>query len=275
MAEWPLAYPGVPLARHLASVAKASRELFKEDLEVLSRRLRGRYPSSFDLGVLLAGAALLHDVGKASEHYREQAKASGRISFYMHETAWSLVLYSVARRVLDDRQDVGVFEYLDFTARVIARHHAAMECRHPVDLVRRCHERLSIVRRVVEKLDEGIVAGLLGELKCVASDLGVPRAVWSILLDESLLRQAKGEAVRCAERDITLLASMREDFVAVASLSGMLIVADVVVASFFEGRASDDRAAPAYALHWRGELAGRLSKLKSGVTVNVKCLEAY
>lgn len=254
--DWPVAYPGVPLAKHLTLVARASQSLFTEDLTVLRRRY-----SVIDLEAVLTGAALLHDVGKASYYYKEKMKSPGRISFYLHEAVWSLVVYSVARRAIDETRDERTFNYLDLVARVIARHHAAMECRHPIDLVRHCRKEVYILREVLKGLDADTVAGLLAGLDGVASGLGVPAAAWGLLKDRDLLKEASNMAVKYAERDIVSLASTTSSPPPVGPIVGMLIVADVMVASFLECRTSDDRMAPAYALHWRSELAGRLPRL--------------
>lgn len=261
--NWPLAYPGIPLEKHLILVTEVALELFNEDLIILSRRLRRGSLAFQDLNLrsLLTASTLLHDVGKASNYYRELERRTGRLSFYMHEIAWSLIMYSIARRMLENGL-VHMYDYVELIAKVVSRHHAAMECRHPVDLTRDyCSQRLEDVRKVIEGLSVDLVIEVLGRLRRMAASFEVPKDLWGVLTDRSTLREVIEEAKRNLRYDVVSLASIHDDYVVVASLSGMLVVSDIVTASFFECRTSDDGLAPAYALHWRSELFKKLLRL--------------
>ncbi|MEM2288097.1 MAG: HD domain-containing protein [Sulfolobales archaeon] len=265
MDEWPLAYVGVPLGKHLVITARISIKLFDDDLRVLNKRFGRAVPEHLGVKELLAGAALLHDVGKASDYYRNVIKNTKRVSFYMHEIAWPLVLLSLAYVSLDsDPKNELVFKYLELVAGIISRHHASMKCRHPVDLVRDrnyCSKRLHVVREVIRGFDIDTVIGLLNELR-EAEDFGIPDRVWKALLDRGLLKEAIERSPQNIDHDIQSLVPTNHDdesLPMIISLTGLLIVADTLAASFLEKRESDDGVAPAYALHWRNELWRRFS----------------
>ncbi|MDW8082661.1 MAG: CRISPR-associated endonuclease Cas3'' [Sulfolobales archaeon] len=264
---WPLAYCNVALEDHLLNVARLAECLFRDDVAVLERRL------GFQQGVLwevLLASALLHDVGKASYYYRKGFRNTCRLSFPMHEHVWSLVLYSIANVVLHRNGNTGLSDKLVMTARVISRHHAAMIGRHPVDISIRMRghsgfgaARVESVRRPLKDLDPSLVANLLSSLMQKFPALANSN-IWNALVNQALVSSGKKGAINNICGDMKRLANLEnlplKKSVAIKSLSGMLIVSDILAASLVEKRVSDDGIAPAYVIHWVNELRSKLRK---------------
>jgi len=267
MGEWPVAYPGVPLQRHLCCVAEALRVY-------MARRLVARVPavawfeghtwrgSVLDAGLL---AAALHDVGKASRYYE------GKRSFYLHEAVSAVFAVGLYRWLVGAGSRAAPVALL--AAMAVARHHAAMRGRLPRELAGNT-KSLTIIAEALGAFEAGdmVSAGihdLLGE------------TVLAVLVGEyvDLARQAPVARARVVGERLRQLAAPRELASAmggevsgeyagalVSMVTGALIVADVLVAGV-EGRedegrrsgvrgdeAGDESGAPAYARHWAEEL---------------------
>ncbi|MCX8196630.1 MAG: CRISPR-associated endonuclease Cas3'' [Acidilobaceae archaeon] len=156
---WPVAYDDgrvrVPLADHLTTVALCAMELFPHELSVLERRL------SFPAGRALLLAAALHDLGKASRKY-DRRGSSGKISFMYHELASAYILYRSA--VQESQEERRVFW---IAAKVISRHHAAMDDRHPVDI----RDMIGSLPDVIDKVSNTIGCLRPGEAENVVSEV--------------------------------------------------------------------------------------------------------
>lgn len=274
--KWPLAYKDVnkdvPLEEHLARTARLALVLFEEDLGVLGKRV-GRLlelePEDLKNALLLS--ALLHDVGKASRYYLEAYCEERGCKFVAHEIVSAVIVLNAARRAGDSK----AVRLLSIVAKTVARHHAAMECRHPRDLLERfgqreCTDRLRILRDAIAKLDANDIRAAVEK---PLREFGHLEHVVSIELLEDAVgyikSQASGEAgiqfVSSLARELALKPPGRDgeaESALVASLSGMLMVADNLVAGFCEKRSGD---APAYSEHWRWELWRRIERGESGV----------
>ncbi len=259
----PEAYGGVPLDRHNAAVASAVDALLGERLR-MAGLLAGPLAEATGLpggealwtSAVLAGA--LHDVGKASPHY------AGRGSYYGHELVGAALLLEAALGVW--RDSPGGALLLALAAWAVARHHAAMQGRHPLKaargggIVRAAASAVRALARAPGCLSLGLppevrgtrLEGLLldalerlgantGRLPSLAQSLATYQGV------EALAEKAPGMG---AQRWAAL----------VSAASGAVIVADILVASS-EGRDTDDRGGRAYVVAWLDELgpaAGRV-----------------
>lgn len=270
---WPLAYEGVLLEEHLARTARLALVLFEEDLGVLEKRaghLLELEPEDLKNALLLS--ALLHDVGKASRYYLEAyCMKEGKCRFVMHEIVSAGIALNAARRARDTK----TVRMLSIVAKTVARHHAAMECRHPRDLLERlgrreCTDRLRILRDAITRLDASDIRAAVE--KPLRELEHLEHAVSIELLEDAvgyLKSQANGGAgiqfVSSLVRELAMKPPGRDgeaESALVASLSGMLMVADNLVAGFCEKRSGD---APAYSEHWRWELWRRIKRDESGV----------
>ncbi|MEB2835837.1 MAG: HD domain-containing protein, partial [Desulfurococcales archaeon] len=157
----PQAYPGVPLHCHNASVGAGAYAVAADRVEA-SRLLTAPLDAAAGGGSLLASTVLagaLHDLGKASPHYR------GRGSYYGHELAGAAVIYN-ASRIARARGDRALQTRLLLAAWAVARHHAAMRDRHPSSpsesLVREASRALEALAREPECLPEALPGPLRG-----------------------------------------------------------------------------------------------------------------
>ncbi|MEZ0394282.1 MAG: CRISPR-associated endonuclease Cas3'', partial [Desulfurococcaceae archaeon] len=138
--RWPLAYAAVRDGRlvvsglldHSRDVASilTGVEILRRRLLVLGERARDFYGwRDEDVLGLARAAALLHDLGKASQRYRQRALEGLKrcrgpqhsISFPHHELVPAALLLAYASNV-DER----LRRAIDIVAEAVARHHAAM-----------------------------------------------------------------------------------------------------------------------------------------------------
>ncbi|MCS7106507.1 MAG: CRISPR-associated endonuclease Cas3'' [Acidilobaceae archaeon] len=306
--SWPVAFYSskvrVPLSKHLAAVTLCAAELFSHELPLLKERLSSlfeegregekqeeRLPHSIGRTLLLAAA--LHDLAKASPryYYAFLKKGSGKISFMYHELASAYIVYRSA--VHESREMRRIFWT---AAKVIARHHAAMEGRHPQDIGKvRGGESLSDVRERVSSILQGlwqpeaqkVVDKVIEEVRSkleesssrftgyVANEMRAARDMLDHVRDQipriprivKSFRKSKGSDLfdilrRDVEQVINILAKVYDEdnkknyYPIIAPLSGALIIADNLVADY-ERRTSDDKASPIYMRHWQKELMRR------------------
>jgi len=244
---WPIAYPNIPLAKHLSNVAKLSLCLFDGKLHVLSRRFKNRISYEW-LKEVLSVAAVLHDIGKASTYYKDRIYREGELSFWLHEYVSAIIIYRASRLDNVSPEDS---KLLKTVAKVISRHHSAMRGRHPLDLYERLKsdERTSTyLEKVLEYVDRDAIMDVLKEN---STYLGRFRGY----IEEALESDLTGRM--CDFLDQMVFGSkekVEEDGVPlVASLTGFLIVSDCLVANS-EGRESDDGHSPLYVKRWEEEL---------------------
>jgi len=260
-----------PLTLHLARVGEAS-------CRVAGRMVApGRRPYSVlgeplgvDGGAAVRAAAglagLLHDLGKASGYYQVERRAR---SFPGHEALSAALAYEAHRDLLHGSP--GLAALLALAAWAVARHHSAMEGRHPRDMrdIRSPAYREAL--KAVEALDPATVEAVTREayppLTSLAGPLG--RAAERLRGNARLL----GEALAWASdpRKPSELLGVREAewLVLVETVAGALIVGDILVAGE-ERRASregdEESGWPVYAAAWLRELGfhGELRRVVEG-----------
>lgn len=264
LAEWPLAYHNVRLADHLNCVAKLAIHLFERELRVLERRV-----GKGNLRDILYLAAVTHDIGKASRYYIEEFSRGGRLTFPYHEVVGALIIKATSWKLLKvNREEVeDLARVLDITAKIVSRHHAAMTGRHPRDLTYPPLRESTIgrVRGMLKSIRVDEMRALIEELINGAPG-GLPMAVRALeeLRDrlEDVMREIMGsEGVIWS--DLSELAKLnldRKEHVIIPSLTGMLMVADNLVANV-ERRESSDGMTPLYTMFWERELSKRLMAL--------------
>jgi len=275
--EWPLAFaecdvkkpeksPKVSLRDHLVRVADLTKLIIEERFTL--RVLHGLLPELFagiDALNLAYVIGLLHDLGKASKYYIESftGKAGSRLGFPYHELSIPLHMFHAAQSSSElDEQSLAA---IHIVAKVISRHHSAMPGRHPLEL----GGVPDLLRRSVEGLCDERVAKFVDELRksCNSS--------FCNLIMEVLTRHLYSEECRKVHTYISIytlkelagfkglwgLPRVNEYAVyrVVAVLTGVLIVADNVVASY-EGRESDDKITRLYVKYWTQELSRVLDR---------------
>ena len=276
--QTPLAYLEVkdgkpdcePLLDHLAQTSTEIEVLFSNRLRVLEEKTRDTF--NWERGELLEFAkaiGLLHDIGKASRKYVEEfhekdskkysekfhqkklALQEPKLTFSQHEIVAGILIYHLSSNI----EDSDARTRARLAARVIARHHAAMESRHPAKVRDRCKKEF--LREVLEKIDYSVIEQV--RAACRGHELC-----------EILSRKPESRVVRegnfCTDF-VTELARTSEipestgrihDFILLNALTGMLVVADNLVAyrNRRRSKSTTDGSTPLYVKHWLCELAG-------------------
>jgi CRISPR-associated endonuclease Cas3-HD len=280
--QTPLAYLEVkngelshePLLDHLAQTSTEIEVLFSNRLRVLEERTRDAF--NWERGELLEFArviGLLHDIGKASRKYveefhektskkysekfqRKPCTEESKLTFPQHEIVAGILIYHLSSNI----EDSNARRRARLAARVIARHHAAMESRHPAKVRDRCKKEslkfLRFLREVLEKIDYSVIEQV--RAVCRGHELC-----------EILSKKPESRVVRegnfCTDF-VTELARISDtpestgrvhDFILLNALTGMLVVADNLVAYRNRGsKSTTDGSTPLYVKHWLCELAG-------------------
>ncbi|MCC5990337.1 MAG: CRISPR-associated endonuclease Cas3'' [Thermosphaera sp.] len=274
--QTPLAYLEVkddkpyyePLLDHLAQTSIEIEVLFSNRLRVLEEKTRDAF--NWERGELLEFAkaiGLLHDIGKASRKYveefhektskkysekfqRKPCAEKSKLTFPQHEIVAGILIYHLSRDVEDfyTRRRAGL------AARVIARHHAAMESRHPAKVRDRCKKEF--LREVLEKIDYSVIeqvrAVCRGHELC---EILSKKPESRVVREENLCTNFVEELARTS--DAPKSADRVHDFILLNALTGMLVVADNLVAYRNRGsKSTTDGSTPLYVKHWLCELAG-------------------
>lgn len=298
---WPVAYAevscsklqAVNLKEHLVSTARLVIELFSERLDYLEQRYKDAEQCIGSIKDIAYLAGLLHDLGKASVYYlntfiKKTAGSSYRsrpleecqeskLQFTYHEYIAPIIIIYALRNELSshamDSSEARRMKNAYYTiSRIIVRHHAAMAGRHPAELLSsgkgpgKHSKVLDVLRGLCNK--ESKIEDLLRELK------GVCTSGFCIELLEKIRRNLGAvckdpksavveiNAVKAFELMDYCGISEYDSYRIVSTISGFLIVADNMAASYCENRASDDESTPAYIEIWGRELKNKLSKLK-------------
>ncbi|WP_440059485.1 CRISPR-associated endonuclease Cas3'' [Thermogladius sp. 4427co] len=215
------------LDEHLESTACYALKVFGERLRYL--RLR-HYQYDF-VKELLKHSAFLHDIGKASEYYYNR----GQVSFGGHQAVSALILYNAAHKSSGSRLDL-----LRLSAHVTLRHHMAF-----IDRMTKYDSRMAEYesKRIAERIAKAIrelnidwISSLLdrGVMKGY-----VDREVADYILEsakqlkEKLPKENPGQVSIVNNLSIKDLSSEKniETLLLVRSVTGAVIVADIVVAS--------------------------------------------
>jgi len=193
---WPVAYAEADgdkivvsgLGEHLKRVACLNKCLFNNRvsavlarLELMGCRNYTIIASRSEAGDLLYVTGLLHDLGKASSFYLSgTSDADCKISFHNHEHVGAVVILLAGRQ-----ENLEAYYRTKLVASIIARHHSAMEGRHPWMLGKKTGGNSDIDRiaRAVTELrrDEDTRLKLSNMLKDELS--AVASAEWKKLLD--------------------------------------------------------------------------------------------
>lgn len=255
MSTEPLAYKGVPLKSHHARVAALVSRLFE-------RMLKARTPVALELdrytgleGTLYHTAVLsglLHDIGKASRHYRREGP------YPYHELLSGIIIHRGARAAIKRGWD-GLACILGLASWAVSRHHVAMTGRHPRDgAVRR--EGIIVLIKALGMMDPGDLSNSIpGTLK-----MGGAKRILDLLRSQLPPTPDVRGAVSDGLRGISdydekgsspIVCGLTRSYwvTAVELVTGPLIVSDILAARF-EGRDTDEGAMPAYARSWLAEL---------------------
>lgn len=280
--DWPVAYaeyrersrqPVIePLHRHLLITSALSVELFKDRLGVIEKRIRWERG---ELVAIMSLAALLHDVAKSSRYYLERFKESGdtKISFWLHELAGAVLLEMARISSTGSAEYEGSIDRaLRVIARSIARHHSAMDDRHPGQLIDRVlgdRNSMRYLENILRSIDPGFVDSLRGLIPCRYGSIGgdfcdkvfqrLGDAIESINEDDRLSGKVH-DILR--SRIIAKAGSHVDELLAVHTVTGFLVIADNIAAHLGRG-VSDDGTSPAYVRHWVCELSEKLEEVSS------------
>ncbi|MEB3860028.1 MAG: HD domain-containing protein, partial [Desulfurococcales archaeon] len=127
----PLAFNGVPLDDHNSAVASAIALVFSNRLrrsKLLSRRLDEIMEAECSLCVASVLSGALHDIGKSSPKYQE---GIGRgASFWLHEMVGASIIVEAGELLIEKGNYRGAL-LMRLVSWAVARHHSAMEDRHP------------------------------------------------------------------------------------------------------------------------------------------------
>lgn len=285
--KWPLAYADpindiyIDLESHLDKTAELIKYVFSDRLKYLSRVSHEQLNFNISIDDLAYLAGLLHDLGKASPYYIEKY-SGGVLSFYLHEYIGALLLLDVAYREMDREiyqrveNEKNTYAYY-ILARVIARHHVANSERTPLRMLQKQHNDLM---RAFAYICEDAIHILLDRLgnRCYSSFCKNVIKHMKEDLEEKCKRKGKYLDIDFITHIKALagfdLAGYNEDHVIdsykiTVTLSGLLIVADNLTASFCENRSSDEKATPLYVNHWKGEIYHKLHDLKSNKLLGI------
>lgn len=262
--QTPLAYLEVkdgkpyhePLLDHLAQTSIEIEVLFSNRLRVLEEKTRDTF--NWERGELLEFAkaiGLLHDIGKASRKYveefqRKQRAEELKLTFPQHEIVAGILIYHLSSNI----EDSNARRRARLAARVIARHHAAMESRHPAK-VRDDRCKKEFLREVLEKINYSVIeqvrAVCRGHELC---EILSKKPESRVVREGNFCTDFVEELARTS--DAPKSADRVHDFILLNALTGMLVVADNLVAyRNRRSKSTTDGSTPLYVKHWLCELA--------------------
>jgi CRISPR-associated endonuclease Cas3-HD len=288
--KWPLAYAkcdgkllkDVSLRDHLMLTASLSTCLYKTRFKTSTSNLRGelgKFVKNIDLEDFIYTIGFLHDLGKASMYYYEtfikRWKNYGfveELTFPYHEHVVSAILEMIAYREEEDE----IFKAeCDLMAKVISRHHSAMEDRHPLRFIQRspCLKTSEIV---LGFCDESLISFIEKDLFPICKTRDNELCSHTLKDIITLIRRTINGEIHVddvqtiykrsiqsfsisglgASLDVSVL---RDAYKLVSTLTGLLIIADNLVAEH-EGRSSDEETSRLYVNHWKNELGYYMNK---------------
>lgn len=255
--NWPVAYAEYdmgkkeviePLFDHLLLTASLSVSLFKDRITVVEKKT-----GLINLVEAMYTASLLHDIGKSSIYFLNKFKSSvsAKVSFMYHELVGALLLESAVMSSND--MDETTIKLIRIIARAIARHHAAMEDRHPAKFD---HVDIENLKNILNGINIDVIDSLYKISQCESKEYYLcNRAIKGL---KEVLEKRKFD-IKASLNQIKRLGDEREEASAVLVISGFLVVADNIAAHAARGT-SDDRISPAYIMEWISELREKLEK---------------
>jgi len=200
------------------------------------------------LATALRVAAVYHDLGKAAESFQREGR-----SFRLHEHVGALILWMAAEKASREGNK-GLAAVLMVAAGAVARHHAAMQGRHPVEIAESSKDLQDIVE-LAKQIPPG-TPSLLAQ------------GYISTVIEEALAEARSEIDMRRARHIIEAIKDMRyydwDLLLDTMMVTGTIIVADILVSSIQRS----DRVTKSYARSWMRELSinqRRLNKLIAAV----------
>jgi len=244
----------VTLQEHAINTYRIGKCLFGESVELLTRALRD---FGVDIKRVYEYALLLHDMGKALTLYQNHARKINHgveLGFPLHEHVGAILLTACYNRSSSEYR----FEY-KYVAKVISRHHAAMNCRSPYELSQNhCRKSRALLRDILLK-------NIVNSGKNIIAFLNELR---KMKLVEKYLVEDLSEALNKADeipreftsylKMISTLDKQRHENRVVFTLAGYLVVSDILAASLIENRSGSSGLERAYVRYWVSELREKL-----------------
>ncbi len=275
---------GTPLPVHLRSVGELSCRVVgslaaprRSPYSVLGERVGAGALRALQAAAGLAG--LLHDLGKASHYYQRDKKAK---SFRGHELLSAAVAYGVyIEYAVSDNSSLEAL--LALAAWSVARHHSAMEGRHPRDAGKHAnkgklayHPAYREAVKAAAKLEPKLAASILVEAYQPLAAIKEPllEAAEIVASDpQGMLGEAARWLAGTEQASNILEVEAAEWLVLVETVTGALIIGDVLVAGQ-ERRSEDEKESgwKAYAAAWLREL-GLHDSLQEAVAGSTRCLD--
>ncbi len=254
------------LQEHLARTAYIAHSLFQRRVEVshgplgrLNRLFETRGPRPATMILVLA--ALLHDVGKASSMYRLH-EDKGYATYPLHEHVSS---HLVGLKIIDMYREGGganleCARWLRLVAAVISRHHSAMHCRHPDELVMgECRWGIERLRKAVAGVSrDRVLEALPSKVRGLVEGLGLVGGGSTHHVDETLRLSTSRAILQSLGHSLEQAGGRGHGawvLPSVQALSGALIVSDILVA--WRERCKNGKCKEpdkAYARSWLSEL---------------------
>ncbi|MEM4849994.1 MAG: CRISPR-associated endonuclease Cas3'' [Desulfurococcaceae archaeon] len=277
VSNWPVAYAEVPgvcikLSDHLVKTAELINILFKNKLLFLDKLYENMREYFTSISEIAYTAALLHDLGKASVTYLDKFRREMRskVSFSLHEYVVSVILLNAAYRVTEEEDSDWLRKRntLSLIAKIIARHHTAQKNRHPYEISSRKID-INVLKGLCR--EDSKIHDLLIELKnkCIGPSCkevidSVKDELLKILSDKQIENYASAHLRDICLFNLTGISDKQvfDIYKIVSAITGFLIIADNLVASYCEKRVSDDESTPVYVEYWVKEL---INKLKNNV----------
>jgi len=244
----------VTLQEHAINTHRIGNCLFGKSVEFLTGSLSH---TSVNIKRVYRHALLLHDIGKALALFQNHAKKidnGAELRFPLHEHVGAILLTACY-----NYSNFGYRLEYKYIAKVISRHHVAMNCRSPYELLnnRRCNKNLTMLRDILKNVadsKENIISFL--------NELYKTELVEKYLVED--LSEALDKADEISReftsylKMISTLDKQRHENRVVFTLAGYLVVSDILAASLVENRSDSSGLERAYVRYWVSELHDKL-----------------
>jgi len=245
----------VTLQEHAVNTYRIGNCLFDQSIEFLGKTL-AILKINIDIKKVFNYALLLHDMGKALLYYQDRVRdvkkgVREELGFQYHEYIGAIIL--VATSYYES-----IFEY-EYAAKAIARHHAAMTCRSPYELIQdhRCKEKHEKLKNILKNIvDSKETIEMFLERLCESGLIDK-----SVVEDLSETLDKAGEVVNAFPSYLKKLAFLdknRGDHRLIYTLTGYLVISDILAASLLENRSDSSGLSRGYVKYWICELESKL-----------------